>query len=464
MFVVCLLETKIDVLSVTWANELMGTAFDYCCVPAQGASGGIVVAWRREVWNSSQHVCRRFSASVCLSRTDASPTPWWLTAVYGPVEDRNKPLFLQELRDVRVECEGSWLLCGDLNMIYQAADKNNNRLNLRAMRRFRRTLDELHVQELHLHGRLFTWSNERTKPTLERIDRAFASVEWFERFSNHRLKTLSSNCSDHAPLLLQLRDVHGGKPHFRFEAFWVKLQGFEDVVREAWVCPFSGIDCCRILDCKLRNTAKALKSWSMRQVGSVRLQLMMSREIVAQLDAAQDLRALSDGEQALRRELKMLSLGLSSMARTISRQRSRIRFLEEGDANTKFFHLQACHRNRKAFIPSLQHDGQVFSDEEAKADHIFAYYNGILGTQFNRLHGIVLDELLPQLDLQSLDSCFSEAEIWETIKELPGDRAPGPDGFTGLFYKVAWPIYQSRHCQCIQCPLVAGRQKLPPFE
>lgn len=65
------------------------------------------------------------------------------------------------------------------------------------------------------------------------------------------------------------------------------------------------------------------------------------------------------------------------------------------------------------------------------------------GTNFSRSHWLLLDELLPQLDLQSLDVCFSETEIWETIRELPPDRAPRPDGFTGLFYKVAWPIIKA---------------------
>jgi hypothetical protein len=42
------------------------------------------------------------------------------------------------------------------------------------------------------------------------------------------------------------------------------------------------------------------------------------------------------------------------------------------------------------------------------------------------------------LDLTGIDACFSEEEIWASIKDMPPDRAPGPDGFTGLFYRVAW--------------------------
>lgn len=167
--------------------------------------------------------------------------------------------------------------------------------------------------------------------------------------------------------------------------------------------------------------AKALMSWSRCTVGSVRSQLFMAREVIAQLDAAQERRDLSDEELSLQRDLKRHSLGLAYMARTIARQRSRIRFLSEGDAKTKFFHLQVCHRNRKNIIPVVQHDGQWFSGEEAKADLVFEYYNGILERPFRHDHSLHLGSLLPQLDLSGMDACFSEEEIWQTVRELPSD-------------------------------------------
>jgi predicted DNA-binding protein (MmcQ/YjbR family) len=67
------------------------------------------------------------------------------------------------------------------------------------MRRFRSFLDAAQLEELHLHGRRFTWSNERDVPTLERLDRLFAMVDWLQAYPNHVLKALSSDCSDHCP-------------------------------------------------------------------------------------------------------------------------------------------------------------------------------------------------------------------------------------------------------------------------
>ena len=107
------------------------------------------------------------------------------------------------------------------------------------------------------------------------------------------------------------------------------------------------------MDYKLRNVARALKSWSMRNIGSVRLQLAIAHEVILRLDCTQDRRPLSTEESALRKEMKCKCIGLASLKRTIARQRSRLMFLAEGDANTRFFHLQACHCSQKNHLASL---------------------------------------------------------------------------------------------------------------
>lgn len=33
---------------------------------------------------------------------------------------------------------------------------------------------------------------------------------------------------------------------------------------------------------------------------------------------------------------------------------------------------------------------------------------------------------------------ISEVEVWNIVKNMPPDKAPGPDGFTGRFYKACW--------------------------
>jgi len=162
---------------------------------------------------------------------------WWWTSVYGPQGDQEKLMFLDEMQLIRSSCLDAWVVWGDFNLIYQAADKNNRRLNRRLMNSFRDFLGEVELQELHLKGRLFTWSNERDNPTLERLDRVFASEEWFSAFPDHELSALASECSDHAPLLLRTDSVLPHCKRFRFENFWPKCGGYLQVVQEAWNSP-----------------------------------------------------------------------------------------------------------------------------------------------------------------------------------------------------------------------------------
>jgi hypothetical protein len=80
-------------------------------------------------------------------------------------------------------------------------------------------------------------------------------------------------------------------------------------------------------------------------------------------------------------------------------------------------------------------------EEHLKAATVFDHFDGILGTSKERVCSLDFGRLgLPSLDLSSLDSCFSEQEVWSIIHALSPDNASGPDGFTWRFYQTAWSV------------------------
>jgi hypothetical protein len=218
--------------------------------------------------------------------------------VYGPQADQDKVQFLSELALFR-------------SSVHRAEDKSNDRLDRRCMRRFRAFLNTAELEELHVLGRRFTWSSERDQPTLERLDRVFASVGWLDKHPNHVLRALSTDCSDHCPLLLSMNTMPWAKKRFRFEPYWLKLPGCLEVIAAAWSSTLLHADLFRILDYKLRNVARALRSWSDKKIGSVRLQLALAKEVILRLEVAQESRTLTSQESVLRKSLKMRVLGLA---------------------------------------------------------------------------------------------------------------------------------------------------------
>ena len=107
-----------------------------------------------------------------------------------------------------------------------------------------------------------------------------------------------------------------------------------------------------------------------------------------------------------------------------------------------FINMQDVEK-KKNFIPKLHVGDQVITKHEDKAAVVLDFYDSLIGTECARGRTINLDTLgSPGFDLEALDLPFSE-EVWNTIKEMPPDKAPGPDGFTGRFYKSGWTIIKN---------------------
>jgi hypothetical protein len=102
--------------------------------------------------------------------------------------------------------------------------------------------------------------------------------------------------------------------------------------------------------------------------------------------------------------------------------------------------MHARHR-KKHFIAKLKVDDRIITTHEDKAANILEFYSGLFGSDCTWGWTIDLDRLnIPVYKLEILDVPFTEDEVWNTIKQLPSDKALGPDGFTGRFYKSCWSI------------------------
>jgi hypothetical protein len=198
--------------------------------------------------------------------------------------------------------------------------------------------------------------------------------------------------------------------------FWLNLEGFDEAVKEAWRCDEEITDPFRRLDALFRNAAESLQSWGQRKTGNVKLQIAIANTMIFRFDVAQERRALTPGERWLRRTLKHVVLGLASMERTIARQRSRICWLKDGDANTKLFHAFANGRRVKNYVAAVRVGDEIVTDQERKVEVFSEAYTQLLGTIVLRDHDINLQELnIKTANLEELENLFSEEEIWNVI-------------------------------------------------
>jgi exonuclease III len=102
--IICLQETKMAQPSQRTLLSMLGYDFTgSLALPSIGASGGILIAWRRHLGVTG--ATRTDIHSVCVQFCSEEGHHWWLTCVYGPQSNEAKIQFLQELRQIRAACQ-----------------------------------------------------------------------------------------------------------------------------------------------------------------------------------------------------------------------------------------------------------------------------------------------------------------------------------------------------------------------
>ena len=138
-------------------------------------------------------------------------------------------VFLSELSSVCSNCKGSTIFGGDFNIIRTNEEKNKPGTLNHWSTLFNSIIEIYGLIELDLTDRLYTWSNNRSNPTFEKLDRFLVNPEWDLLFHNATVRGLDRSLSDHVPLFLQTEEKKVSH-EFRYELSWKLRPTFREIV------------------------------------------------------------------------------------------------------------------------------------------------------------------------------------------------------------------------------------------
>jgi len=211
------------------------------------------------------------------------------------------------------------------------------------------------------------------------------------------------------------------------------------MIQQAWSDGPYHQDPARRISAKFKFLRKIMKVWK-SSLPSLSTTILRVKSVIHFLETLELLRDLSFPEWNFRNALYDKLVSLLSMQKTYWKQRSKIRWIKEGDFGTKFFHTHATIKHRKNTISPLTNDQEaVLTDHEQKAHILWESFEGSLGTSKEEEILFNLDQLIPRsAQLLELNNVFTREEIDGVISDLPLDKSPHLDGFNNEFIRKCW--------------------------
>ncbi|XP_026428870.1 uncharacterized protein LOC113324796 [Papaver somniferum] len=124
--------------------------------------------------------------------------------------------------------------------------------------------------------------------------------------------------------------------------------------------------------------------------------------------------------------------------------KSRVTWLEDGDQNTRFFHNNIRMKRSQNTISELKitNDTTLFLQDKIN-DYIINHYQAKFNGGDVHIDPVLFDfdhENISATESAYMDAIPSLEEVKMAVFDLGADSAPGPDGFTGSFYRQCWDI------------------------
>ncbi|GAU34402.1 hypothetical protein TSUD_217420 [Trifolium subterraneum] len=193
---------------------------------------------------------------------------------------------------------------------------------------------------------------------------------------------MATNNSDHYPIWLECNNRNWGPKPFKFNNCWLEHPDFIPFVKASWESMDIHGRKVFILKEKLKRLKESLRKWNHEVFGIMDLNI---EKTVKELNEIEEMIANGNSHPMYLNSKKQSKMFWEQLQfkESILKQKSRTKWIQEGDSNTSFFHatIKGCRRKP-----------------------------------------------------------FGEEGVRETVWSCDGNKCPGPDGFNINFFKACWSI------------------------
>ncbi|XP_019233638.1 PREDICTED: uncharacterized protein LOC109214193 [Nicotiana attenuata] len=146
----------------------------------------------------------------------------------------------------------------------------------------------------------------------------------------------------------------------------------------------------------------------------------------------------------------------SMIEENILKQKARAKWIQLGDANTKYFTAVVKDISQRKQINEITtRCGDRVTDPEGIKEEILDFYKSLMGSTARSLQAINRMYMsngprLTQQQRRDLCADITDQEILESLKAIGDDKAPGIDGYNAVFFKKSWSIISKQVTDAIR--------------
>ncbi|KAJ9536534.1 hypothetical protein OSB04_un000286 [Centaurea solstitialis] len=406
----------------------------------------IVIAWDESVGDVM--VLDIHAQSIhCFFKLRGSQESFFITFVYGANNLHERKSLWSNLRKAKVLMgDRPWVILGDFNSMLFPHDGFGgcSRRNA-SMEDFFACVEDIEVVDIVYTGVNYTWTQKpRGGEGLHRkLDRILANTDFLSKFDGSSASFQPRGLSDHAVGILEVKCVKCKRNvGFKFDNFVADNVDFLEVVASEWRQPVFGSFMHKLLT-HLKRLKKPLRCLRGR-CGDVSKRVLALKE---ELEAVQLSCDMDPQNPDLMEDLAHMYLAYEKALmdeESYFRQRAKVKWIREGDCNTKFFHNVVKERRGRNFIRTIAGSDGIFVHDDAVGELFLEHFRGFLGMK----DPLVNPEMPPSFFANKLSLADSlhmirpitDAEIKDALFNIGNDKAPGSDGYSSKFFKKAWHI------------------------